>query len=185
MGLFAMPIIYSGRNWDQVVGESYFIQLGQEDRFGWSEPEGKVYQIAADNLSRLKDEIYRICYLHGQSGSAEASMGQSGLSKLRDFAITQEVLRAFGDTVKDAMKKVLRGVALARRDEIHIDVSGLDEFDIADFGTDLENARLLLGLGVNSPTLRKQIYKRLAHKYLCDVRQDVKDRIGEEIESAA
>ena len=50
MGLFATPVVYSDREWNQVVGESYYIQLGPGDRFGWTEPEGKVYQIAADNL---------------------------------------------------------------------------------------------------------------------------------------
>ena len=53
MGLFAMPVVYSDREWSQMVGESYYIQLGPEDRFGWTEPEGKVYQIAADNLDQL------------------------------------------------------------------------------------------------------------------------------------
>jgi hypothetical protein len=40
----------------------------------------------------------------------------------------------------------------------------------------------LLGLGVASPTLKKEVFKKLALKYLCDSRQDVKDRIAEEIE---
>ena len=69
MGLFAMPVIYSEREWKQIVGESYYIQLGPEDRFGWTEPEGKVYQIAVDNLTRLKDEIYRVSYLLPQAGT--------------------------------------------------------------------------------------------------------------------
>src|SRR5262249_12863496 len=72
MGLFATPVVYSDREWTQIVGESYYIQLGPEDRFGWTEPEGKVYQIAADNLVRLKDEIYRVCYLMGQAGGPSA-----------------------------------------------------------------------------------------------------------------
>ena len=55
-----------------MVGESYYIQLGRDDRFGWTEPEGKVYQIAADNLMRLKDEIYRVCYLMNQASGREA-----------------------------------------------------------------------------------------------------------------
>ena len=41
MGLFAMPVIYSDREWNQIVGESYYIQLGPTDRFGWTEPDGK------------------------------------------------------------------------------------------------------------------------------------------------
>jgi hypothetical protein len=60
----------------------------------------------------------------------------------------------------------------------------MDEFDIADFGMELDDAKQLLALGVESPTLKKEVYKKLALKYLCDARQDVKDRIAEEIEGA-
>jgi hypothetical protein len=182
MGLFAMPVVYSDKDWKQIVGESYYIQMGPQDRFGWTEPEGKVYQIAAENLNRLQEEIYRICYLLSQAGGSYSAAPQSGLSKLRDFAITQEVLRACGDVVKDSLKRVLRTVEAARNDGLAIDVAGLDEFDIADFRSDLENAQLLLGLGIKSPTLETQIFKRLASKYLCDVRQEVKDRIAAEID---
>ncbi len=116
MGLFAMPVVYSEREWNQMVGESYYIQLGPEDRFGWTEPEGKVYQIAADNLARLQEEIYRVCYLTQAGGSLEHGRQQSGLSKQRDFSITQEVLRAYGDAVKDQMRRVLRAIDGGRED---------------------------------------------------------------------
>ncbi len=183
MGLFAMPVVYTERDWKQITGEAYYIQLGPEDRFGWTEPEGKVFQIAAENLVRLKDEIYRVCYLMTQAGGG-LSVGSpmSGLSKQRDYTVTQEVLRAYGDAVKDTMKRVLRAIAAARRDELVIDVSGLDEFDIGDFSGELEDARKLVDLGIESPTLKKQIYKKLAAKYLCDVRQQVKDQIAGDIE---
>ena len=185
MGLFAMPVIYSDREWQQVVGETYYIQLGQGDKFGWTEPEGKVYQIAADNLVRLKDEIYRVCYMMAQAGSSSAGdLKQSGLSKQRDFSITQEVLRAYGDAVKDTLKQVLGAIAAARQDEVQIEISGLDEFDIGDFGNELDDAKKLLDLGIGSETLKKQVFKKLALKYLCDARQEVKNRVAEEIEGA-
>ena len=111
MGLFATPVIYSERPWNQIVGEAYYIQLGPNDRFGWTEPEGHVYQIASENLSRLQEEIYRVCYLMTQAtGRHTPASAQSGLSKMRDFAITQEVLRAYGDAVKDTMKRIIRAV---------------------------------------------------------------------------
>jgi len=181
MGLFATPVVYSDREWNQIVGESYYIQLGSGDRFGWTEPEGKVYQIAADNLVRLKDEIYRVCYLMNQAGDTTDT--RSGVSKQRDFSITNEVLKAYGDAVKDSMKQVLTAIAAARQDGITIDVSGLDEFDIEDFGNELDDAKKLLDLGIGSETLRKQIFKKLALKYLCDARQEVKNRVAEEIEN--
>src|SRR5258706_8724803 len=182
MGLFAMPVIYSERDWNQVMGESYYIQLGPTDRFGWTEPEGHVYQIAAENLTRLQEEIYRVAYLSQAGGSSSGGAQQSGLSKQRDFAITNEVLRAYGDAVKDQIRRVLRAIGAAREDGLDISVTGMDEFDIGDFSTELADAERLVGLGVDSPTLKKEIFKKLALKYLCDARQDVKDRIAAEIE---
>ncbi len=183
MGLFASPVIYSDREWTQMVGESYYIQLGPEDKFGWTEPEGKVFQIATDNLNRLKDEIYRVCYLMAQAGGGmSSSASQSGASKQRDFTITQEVLRAYGDAVKDSMKRVLRVIEEAREDGLAVSVSGLDEFDIGDFSSELDDAIKLLGLGVGSKTLKKQVLKKLALKYLCDVRQETKDKIAGELD---
>ena len=48
----------------------------------------------------------------------------------------------------------------------------------------LEDARRLLDLAIESPTLKRHVYKKLAFKYLSDVRQEVKDRIAEEIDGA-
>jgi hypothetical protein len=185
MGLFATPVVYTEREWSQVVGEAYYIQLGPNDRFGWTEPEGKVYQIAADNLGRLKEEIYRVCYLLSQAGGPMTSqIAQSGLSKQRDFAITQEVLRAYGDWVKDGIKKVLNLTIAVRQDKIGVDVSGVDEFDIGDFAGEIGDAERLLALGIGSPTLIKQVQKKLAFQYLSDLRQEMKERIGQEIDES-
>jgi hypothetical protein len=182
MGLFAMPVIYSEREWSQMVGESYYIQLGPGDKFGWTEPEGKVYQIAADNLTSLQEEIYRVCYLAQAGGSLDKGARQSGTSKQLDFSITQEVLRAYGDAVKEQIRRVLKSIEAAREDGVEVSVAGMDEFDIADFSTELADAEKLLSLGVNSATLKKEIFKKLALKYLSDARQDTKDLIVEEIE---
>lgn len=182
MGLFAMPVVYSERDWDQVLGESYYIQLGPQDRFGWTEPQGNVYQIAADNLTRLQEEIYRVCYVSHAGGPLAGNATQSGVSKQRDYAITQAVLRAYGDAVKESMKRVLRAVDSAREDTLSIDVSGMDEFDIGDYATELEDAQRLLSFGIDSPTLKKQVFKKVAFQFLCDVRQEVKDRIAREID---
>jgi hypothetical protein len=121
----------------------------------------------------------------GQAGGTTASdLKQSGLSKVRDFGVTQEVLRAFGDVVKESMKQVLRAIAGARQDGIAVDVSGLDQFDIGDFSDELDDAKKLLELGIGSDTLKKQVFKKLAFKYLCDARQEVKNQVADEIDQS-
>jgi hypothetical protein len=117
-----------------------------------------------------------------QSGDSGTGAHQSAISKQMDFETTEEVLLAYGDTVKEAMKQVLRAVAAARQDGVSIDVSGMDQFDINDLGTELDDAQKLLSLGIESKTLKKEVFKRLALKYLNDAGQDIKNRVAAEIE---
>jgi hypothetical protein len=184
MGLFAMPVIYSEKEFNQITGESYYIQLGPNDKFGWTEPTGNVFQIAAENLARLKDEIYRVSYMMQQAGSSTGTQ-QSGLSQQWDFSVTQEILRAFGNVMKDSIRNVLGTIAAARKDQLTIDATGMDEFDITDFSTEASDAQSLLSMNINSPTLTRQVHKRVALKYLSDARQEIKSRIADEIDSAA
>ena len=86
------------------------------------------------------------------------------------------------DTVKETLKRVLRAVEAARADGLSIDVSGMDEFDIGEFSTELDDAKKLLELGIQSDTLKNQLFKRLVAKYFCDLSQDVKNNIANEID---
>ncbi len=93
--------------------------------------------------------------IQADGGSASRN-GQSGISKQLDFLTTEEVLRAYGATVRDAMKQVLWAIAAARQDGVEIDVAGLDEFDIDEFGGELDDAQKLLNLGIGSETLEER-----------------------------
>jgi hypothetical protein len=86
--------------------------------------------------------------------------------------------------VRQSMKQVVGGIAAARQDCVLPDVVGMDEFDIDDFGTSLENGAKLLALGVPSETLKKQVFKRLAFQYLADARQEVRSQVALEIDRA-
>jgi hypothetical protein len=77
------------------------------------------------------------------SGSAQVS----GNSKRADYQITQEVLRAYGDTVKDTLKRLLQTLIRVRKDDLRISVSGLDEFEVGEFNEELDEAQKLLDLG--------------------------------------
>ena len=78
---------------------------------------------------------------------------------------------------------MLNTIAAARKDSLTVDVTGLDEFDITDFSSEASDAQSLLSLGIDSTTLKKQIYKRIALKYLSDARQEVKNQIAAEIDA--
>jgi hypothetical protein len=181
--LYATPVIYSDQQNTNQIGEAFYIHLGKDDRFGWTEPEGNVFRIAMENLTRLQEEIYRTCYLMGQSRSWLSGSAQvSGYSKRVDSQITQEVLRAYGDLVKDMVKRLLQTLIRVRRDDLRISVSGLDEFEVGEFHEELAEAEKLFGLGLRSKTFRKQAFKKLAFKFLADINEQTKERIAAEIE---
>jgi len=81
------------------------------------------------------------------------------------------------------MRKVLEAIVAARQDDIQVTITGLDELDISDFAGELQQATNLLALGIQSATFKKEVFERLALKYLSDVRQETKDQIVAEIEA--
>lgn len=185
MALYATPVIYSKREWKSTIGESYYIHLDPEDKFGWTEPEGNVYRIAMENLHRLQEELYRTCYLTGQSrGWLNGSQSMSAESKKADNYITQEVLRGLGDTAKDAMKHVLSLLARIRREQVVLAISGLDAFDVGDLEAEVIEVEKLLSLNIKSKTLVKQLHKKLALRFVADANETTKQAIAQEIEES-
>jgi hypothetical protein len=81
-----------------------------------------------------------------------------------------------------AIRQVLQLVAAARHDDAAVDVGGLDDFDIGDFSTELGDAQQLLSLGIQSETMKRCIYKKLALQYLADARQELKDQVSRDID---
>ena len=61
--------------------------------------------------------------------------------------------------------RILTPISDAREDGVQISVTGMDEVDITDFGTELQQAANLLALGITSPTLKRQVYQRLAPRF--------------------
>ena len=53
---------------------------------------------------------------------------------------------------------------------------------LATVSGELDDAKKLLELGIVSPTLVKQVYKKLALKYLSDARQEIKNQVVDEID---
>ena len=92
------------------------------------------------------------------------------------------MLRAYGDAVKDTMKQVLRAIAEARQDGVRSTFRAWTSSTSAISATNWTTPESCWNLGIGSETLKKQVFKKLAFKYLCDARQEVKNRVAEEID---
>ena len=116
----------------------------------------------------------------GRIAGQGAAIGNQQADRLFDHARSAARVRG---RCKGTNPESAEAIEATREDGLEISVTGIDEFDIGDFTTDLADAARLLGLGIQSETLKKEIFKKLALKYLCDARQDVKDRVVMEIEA--
>ena len=85
--------------------------------------------------------------------------------------------------MKGFLRQLLGLIAAARKDDVAVQVSGLDQFDIKDFTEELANAQTLSTLVTGSSTFTKEMQKRLALRYLEDINQDVKDRVAAEVDN--
>ena len=162
MGLFATPVIYSDREWSQMVGESYYIQMGPQDRFGWTEPEGKVYQIAAGQPGQAQGrDLPRV--LPDDAGRLEFGLGASirlgQAVGFLDYGGSTAGLRRHGEGCRATDLERYRSGAPGRE---HDRRRGPGRLRHRRFRNDLQDAKNLLALGIQSPTLTKQVFKTMA-----------------------
>ena len=95
-----------------------------------------------------------------------------------DFSITQEVLRAYGDAVKEQVRRVLQGDRGGARGRAGDRRDGDGRVRHRGFLDGADGCAAAAGAGVDSPTLKKEIFKKLALKYLerCAAGREGSDR---------
>lgn len=185
-GHFSMPVIKLENPEDefkQKFGSGYWIRLGANDDFSWTEPEGKMMEVGLKRRESLKDELYRV--VHQMSLSVQQTKSQtrqSGSSKQEDRYATETILKSFGDLIRESMQNVLDLVSTARGDDIEWDVSGFSNFDIESMTEKLAQLLQLQAINIHSETFKKESEKRLVSLYLEDANTETKDKIISEIE---
>lgn len=186
-GCVAMPIIYSNDKVNVAIGETEYLQLGAQDKFGWTEPAGTVYATALAWIDSLVQAIYRGAFLQQQAvtTSTAKNLQQSGTSKQRDFATTVEILRSFGSRVRDGFRNVLKMASeVVDVDPDAVEVTGFDSFDIASLAEDMDMALESQALGIPSDTFDRETKKRIALKMHDNAEPAIKAKIAKEIDDA-
>jgi FKBP-type peptidyl-prolyl cis-trans isomerase (trigger factor) len=140
--------------------------------------------VSAQEIQAIREEMYRQLYLQAQGRSSAATpSAQSGYSKELDMAPARDVLRALGDMLRNHMRAVIEDVAAARGDQVTVDIRGF-EFAEGDDPDQIKAAQAALELGIPSPTLEREIQKRIARYLLRDANQSVIQAVEAEIDAA-
>lgn len=126
------------------VGQSRrkgWVEIGSDDELGYAEPEGKCYALTSKELDELKDEIFRVTHQMAASVRPSAgSLGRSAASKQQDGKATALVLRALGHEVRQFALRIYKAIAEARGDDVSWVASGLDNYEVIDRESVLEEA---------------------------------------------
>ena len=162
-----------------------WVEIGSEDEIGFAEPEGKCYALTSKELDELKDEIFRV--VHQMAASVKPSAGQLGrsaASKQQDGKATALVLRAIGHEVRKFALRVYRAIAEARGDDVVWTPNGLDNYEVIDRESVLEEAISIPQVveGIPSETFHKIYVQQVAEKLVTGVDPQTLGTIKDELE---
>lgn len=168
----AMPVIKRagvGGGEAPVVGSGYYIEIGEKDEFGWSEPPGHTAGILASDVKSRREDLYRVVQAMAMSVDGNAARSRtSGESKRQDWQAMDIVLAAYARLMHDAMLETIRLVGVARQEPLDgVTTKGLDGFQNTDLSDWLDQATMALPF-VKSETFRKVVAKRTAERLMGD-----------------
>jgi hypothetical protein len=118
-----------------------WVEIGADDELGFAEPAGTCYALTSKELDELKDEIFRVTHQMAASVRPSAgSLGRSAASKQQDGKATALVLKALGHEIRQFGIRVYRAISEARGEDVAWIASGLDNYEVIDRDSVLEEA---------------------------------------------
>lgn len=186
MGNVAMPVVI-GDDIQQApkVGEAHWLSLPKGSQFLWSEPAGTTFQISAERVDTLRQEIYRQMYLVAQSrNTAATAAAASGVSKEQDAQPSLDVLNGYGAIFRAALKALLEDAAMIRGEKgVTADVQGL-HFEEGDQLAGVGAAQSALDLRIPSAAWERLLYKKAVRIFASNADPDTLAAIDQEIDAA-
>jgi hypothetical protein len=161
MNAFPQPERFGKMKTKTPTGEAYchVYEDGEKGKSGlnYAEPAGTSFAAQRENITMLKDEMYRIVHQLALAAKLNTGRaGQSAESKEMDYASTDDVLHAYGQVIRECMRKTLNAIARARGEDTEFEVSGLDEhIEVSDLLTYLQTLDAAGPILNRSPTLKR------------------------------
>lgn len=196
--LFPMPILYAAppnpmdpasedaNRSQQKSGPGYLWVLSEKDRMEYFSPDTAPYQIAADDLDRIRDEMHRV--LHHMAMSVDnsgAALQRSAESKAIDQVAASVILKAIGCIIREHLEDVYSTVAAGRQEQLEFAVKGMDTFDDTSVSQIVADALTLESISIPSATFQKKHKLKTARLVLgSDATPDELQEIQDELDEA-
>ncbi len=154
------------------LGHGHYLQLTRDgdgaDEVNYVGPTGVAFDYLQKDVADTRDELFRVVQQMAMSVDQDASqVRQSGESKAQDWKALEVILVSLAAPVLVAMTETLGVIVRARRDKGAPAVSGLDNWQLEDVLTFLENVALADPF-IKSETWSKTVALRAAQRILGD-----------------
>lgn len=198
--LFPVPVLYAGpTSTDNPVSENenrfyqqheqgFLKVLAEKDRLEYFSPDISPYSVAMQDLSNLRDEMYRVMHAMAQSvDNSGAALQRSAASKSVDAAAGAVILRALGLLLREHLEDTLLTISTGRKDNLAFSAHGADSFEDVTLDQIMTDAvNLSKAGGINSPTFNRLWAFKIAKLALgADTTEDDLEDIAEELKDAA
>ena len=181
----------SRRAVNQRRGQGHVQTRGSDDRAEYVGPAVDGFDFAMRLVEMHRDEMHRV---NNQSGvntdTTAASKQQSAEAKREETASAENLYREVGKVVREFVRDLLQAAAVGRSDELgEIEVKGMSKFNERSTEGHLENALLVHGMMIQSPTfdraLKLDVVKvhgadSLSQSQMDDIEKELEENIREE-----
>lgn len=164
------------------LGHNNVLQYEGEQVPSYLVPGATPLQLIMEAIDRLKDEIYRLAKLGGDTGLQKSRAATSGIAYAFEFNTTNQSLGKKAESAQQAEVEIHRLFAKWTGQEFVGTISYPKEFGVEDFLQDL--ALLAEGRStLSSPTAIKKLEQRISAKMFAREEQKLRDTIANEIET--
>jgi hypothetical protein len=161
---YALPVVYTKKELNAVVAsELAMFKLDPTDKFEWAVPTSSHFTALASSASVKRENLFlAVQAVSIQAATKDSSGRSSGVAKHHDLSMLSTLLSAFASALKDALEKTLAAIRNARGDDdVKLEVTGLDNFDVASLELLLKTTQIFCKLPA-SETAKKHALGRVS-----------------------
>jgi hypothetical protein len=167
---------------DFVIGSNNVLSYGGENAPEYLTPGETPLKLIMEGIDRVKDEIYRLAKLGGDTGLQKSRQATSGIAYAFEFNTTNQSLGKKAESAEQAEYEIHQLVAKWLKRDFEGNIAYPKEFGVEDFLQDLAllaDARATL----SSETAIQELEKKVTAKMFAREAQDLRDKIAGEIQS--
>ena len=159
---------------NQKRGQGHVQLRGKDDRAEYVGPPTEGFEFAHKLVLMHRDEMHRVNNQSGVNTDVTASSKQqSAESKQEETASSENLYRETGKFVSEFAKDLIQTVAAGRKEsEVDIVITGMSKFNKRTTDGHLENALLVQGMAIESPTLDRKLKLDVAKVHMGEILSD-------------